>query len=61
MSKSQGKEVRQTMRGFLSGVRKMAHPCEDETFFAGSYSSGSRQSQLFSHVEVDGFYILRLV
>jgi hypothetical protein len=54
MSKRQGKGVRQTVKGFLSGVRKMTHPREDETFFARSSSSGSRRSQLLSHVEVEG-------
>jgi hypothetical protein len=39
---------------FLSGVRKMAHPLEDETFFAGSSSSESRRSQLLSHVNPEG-------
>jgi hypothetical protein len=50
MSKCQGKGVRQTVNGFLSGARKVVHPREDDTFFAGS-SSGSRRSQLLSHVE----------
>jgi hypothetical protein len=53
MSKRQGKGVRQTMKGFLSGARKMSHSHEDDTFFAGSSSSRSRQSQLLSHVEVE--------
>jgi hypothetical protein len=51
MSKPQGKGVRQTMKGFLSGARKMVRPCVDETFFPGSSSSGSKRSQLLSHVE----------
>jgi hypothetical protein len=42
------------VKGFLSGVRKMVHPREDETFFAGSSSSRSRQNQLLSHVEPEG-------
>jgi hypothetical protein len=41
------------MKGFLSGARKMACPSEDDTFFAGS-SSGSRRSQLLSHIEPEG-------
>jgi hypothetical protein len=54
MSKCQGKGIIQIMKGFLSRVRKMANPREDETFFAGSSSSGSRRSQLLGHVEADG-------
>jgi hypothetical protein len=54
MSKRQGKGVRQTVKGFLSGARNMSHSREDETFFAGSSSSGSRRSQLLSHVEAEG-------
>jgi hypothetical protein len=54
MSKRQGKGVRQTVKGFLSGVRKMFRPREDEPFFAGSSSSGSRRSQLLSHVNAEG-------
>jgi hypothetical protein len=54
MSKRQGKGIRQTVKGFLSGARKMAHPCEDETIFAGSSSSGSRWSQLLGHVKAEG-------
>jgi hypothetical protein len=54
MSKRQGKGVGQTVKGFLSGARKMVHPHEDETFFAGSSSSRRRLSQLLSHVEVEG-------
>jgi hypothetical protein len=54
MSKRQGKGVRQTMKGFLSGARKMACPHEDETFFTGSSSSGSRQSKLLGHVKPEG-------
>jgi hypothetical protein len=42
------------VKGFLSGARKMAHPREDETFFAGSSSNGSQRSQLMSHVESEG-------
>jgi hypothetical protein len=42
------------MKGLLSGLRKMVCLREDETFFAGSYSSGSRRSQLLSHVETKG-------
>jgi hypothetical protein len=42
------------VKGFLSGARKMAHPREDETFFAGSSSSGSRQSQRLGHVKAEG-------
>jgi hypothetical protein len=54
MSKRQGKGVGQTVKGFLSGARKMVRPREDETFFAGSSSSRRRLSQLLSHVEVEG-------
>jgi hypothetical protein len=54
MSKRQGKGVRQTVKGFLSGVKKMARPREDETFFAGSSSSRSRRSLLMSHIEPEG-------
>jgi hypothetical protein len=54
MSKRQGKGIRQTLKGFLSGARKMARPREDETFFVGCSSSGSRQSQLLGHVEAEG-------
>jgi hypothetical protein len=54
MSKCQGKGVRQTVRGFLSGASKMACPCESNAFFAGSSSSGSRRSQLLGHVKVEG-------
>jgi hypothetical protein len=36
------------------GASKMAHPRESETFFVGSSSSGSRQSQLLDHVEAEG-------
>jgi hypothetical protein len=50
----QSNGVRQTVKSFLSGVRKMARPCEDEIFFTGSSSSGSRRSQLLSHVEPEG-------
>jgi hypothetical protein len=46
--------VKQTMKGFLSGARKMAYPREDKTFFVGSSSNGSKQSQLLSHVEPEG-------
>jgi hypothetical protein len=42
------------MKGFLSGARKMVCPREDKTVFAGGSSSGSRQSQLMSHVEPGG-------
>jgi hypothetical protein len=42
------------MKGFLSGARKMACPSEDDTFFAGSSCSGSRRSQLLSHIEPEG-------
>jgi hypothetical protein len=52
--KHQGKGGRQTVKGFLSGARKMAHPREDETFFIESSSSDSRRSQLLSHVELEG-------
>jgi hypothetical protein len=41
MSKHQGKEVRQTMKGFLSGARKMARPRENVTFFAGVILAGA--------------------
>jgi hypothetical protein len=54
MSKRQGKGIRQTVNDFLSGARKMVRPHEDETFFAGSSSSGSRRSQLLGHVEAEG-------
>jgi hypothetical protein len=54
MSKRQGKGVRRTVKGFLSGARKMVCPREDETFFAGSSSSESKWSQLLSHVEAEG-------
>jgi hypothetical protein len=54
MSKRQGKGIRQTVKGFLSGARKMARPHEDETFFAGSSTSRSRRSQLLGHIEVEG-------
>jgi hypothetical protein len=54
MSKRQGKGVRQTVKGFLSGASKMACPHKSETFFAGSSSSGSRRSQLLDHVEAEG-------
>jgi hypothetical protein len=54
MSKRQGKGIRQTMKGFLSRARKMVHLREEETFFAGSSSSGSRRSQLLGHVEAEG-------
>jgi hypothetical protein len=54
MSKRQGKGVKYTVKGFLSGVSKMAHPRESKTFFAGSSSSSSRQSQLLDHVEAEG-------
>jgi hypothetical protein len=54
MSKRQGKGVRQVVKGFLSGARKMVRPREDETFFAESFSSGSRRSQLLSHIEAEG-------
>jgi hypothetical protein len=54
MSKHQGKGVKQVMKGFLSGVKKMVHPCEDESLFAGTSSSGSRQTQLLRHVEPEG-------
>jgi hypothetical protein len=53
MSKHQGKGVRQTMNDLLSGARKMIRPREDDTFFARSSSSGSRWSQLLSHVEAE--------
>jgi hypothetical protein len=54
MSKRQGNGVRQTVKDILSGAKKMSRSCEDETFFAGSSSSKSRQSQLLSHIEVEG-------
>jgi hypothetical protein len=54
MSKHKGKEVKWTVKGFLSGVRKMVRPREDEAIFAGSSSRGSRQSQLSGHVEAKG-------
>jgi hypothetical protein len=54
MSKRQGKGVKQDVKGFLSGVRKMVHPREDETIFAGSSSSGNRRSQLLRHVGLEG-------
>jgi hypothetical protein len=54
MSKCQGKGIRQTVKGFLSGARKMSCSCEDETFFVGSSSSGSRWSQLLNHAEAEG-------
>jgi hypothetical protein len=54
MSKHKGKEVKWTVKGFLSGVRKMVRPREDEAIFAGSSSRGSRRSQLSGHVEAKG-------
>jgi hypothetical protein len=42
------------VKGFLSGVSKMARPRESETFFAGSSSSGSRRSQLLGHIDAEG-------
>jgi UDP-N-acetylglucosamine 2-epimerase len=42
------------VKGFLSGVRKVACPHENETLFAGSSSSGSKQNQLLGHVEAEG-------
>jgi hypothetical protein len=47
------------MKGFLSGARKMARLRENETFFAGSSSSGSRQSQLLGHVKAEGPLVSR--
>jgi hypothetical protein len=40
--------------GFLSEARKMARPCEYETFFTGSSSSGSERSQLLNHIKLEG-------
>jgi hypothetical protein len=54
MSKRHGKGVKQAMKSFVSGARKMVHPHEDDALFAGSPSSGSRQSQLLRHIEVEG-------
>jgi hypothetical protein len=51
---SQGKGVKQVMKVFLSCVRKMVCPREDNALFARSSSSGSRQSQLLRHVEPEG-------
>jgi hypothetical protein len=42
MSKHQGKGVKHAMKGFLSVVRKMVHPREDDTLFAWSYSRGEQ-------------------
>jgi hypothetical protein len=33
---------------------KMFRSCEDETFFAGRSSSGSKRRQLLGHVEAEG-------
>jgi hypothetical protein len=54
MSKRQGKGVKPTMKGFLSGARKKSRSREDGTFFDGSSSSRSRRSQLLSHIEAEG-------
>jgi hypothetical protein len=42
------------MKDFLSGARKMVLPREDEALFAGSSSSGSRWTELLSHIESKG-------
>jgi hypothetical protein len=42
------------VKGFLSGARKMVHPCEDEALSARSSSRRSKRSQLLRHVEVEG-------
>jgi hypothetical protein len=54
MSKRQGKEVKQVVKGFLSGARKVVHPCKDEALFVGSSSSESRWSQLLRHIKAEG-------
>jgi hypothetical protein len=36
-----GKGVRQTVKGFLSGARKMVCPREDETFLLGVLLAGA--------------------
>jgi hypothetical protein len=59
MSKRQGNRVKHTMKGFLSGVRKLVYPHKDKVLFAGSSSSGSRRSELMSHVEPEGSRQLR--
>jgi hypothetical protein len=48
MSPHKSKRVKQPVKGFLSGARKLVHP---NNLFAGSSSSGSRQTQLLSHIE----------
>jgi hypothetical protein len=50
MFKHPGKGVKQVVKGFLSGVRKMVHPHVNKALFVGS-SSGRRWSQLLRHVE----------
>jgi hypothetical protein len=54
MSKRQGKGVKQTVKGFLSGARKMVYPRKDDALFAGNSSSGSRRTQLLRHIELEG-------
>jgi hypothetical protein len=54
MSKHSGKGVKQVMKGFLSGARKMVHPREDKAIFVGSPFRGRRRSQLLRHVEEEG-------
>jgi hypothetical protein len=54
MSKPQGKGVKQAVKGFLNGLRKMVRPGKDEALFAGSSSSGRRRGQLLRHVKVEG-------
>jgi hypothetical protein len=69
MSKHQGKGVKQVMKGFLSGARKMVHPHEDETLFAETHrgrelepaeTSGARGTTYYIYVTfvTNGFCIL---
>jgi hypothetical protein len=51
MLKCQDKGVKQALKDFLSGVRKMVRLCEAKAFVAGRSSSGNRRSQLLRHVK----------
>jgi hypothetical protein len=48
MLQREGKGVKQAMKVFVSGARKMVCLGEDEALFVGSSSSGSRWSQILS-------------
>jgi hypothetical protein len=41
------KRIKQTMKGFLSGVKNLVHPRDE------SSSSGNRLSQLLRHIEAE--------